>query len=406
MADMSVEKSQYNSGHPIRKTDKEKHLNTWEFYCKIIENSDGVPFQLIFGPRPGEGYYLHFGNGIIQLLGISPEDFTEELIQGMIENIVPLSEEIPSDVSEARQKFISGEIKRYKAEILVRTAGNEKKWVLFSSLPLTDQDSGKVTGATGIIYDITENKRNVDTLNKLKENAEAEDRLKAAFLRNISHEIRTPLNAIVGYSALLSEQLEGPEPHKEYLDIILRSSDQLLEIIDDLMEISKIEAKTVKITMDKVNLNSIIRMMNDQFGNEASGKDLLLSYKTGLNDKESDVFTDRYKVTQVLWHLISNAVKFTEAGSVDFGYSMKDGKVEFWVSDTGPGIPEEQQAVVFSRFRQGDNTPTRSHGGIGLGLSISRGYVELLGGEIWFTSKPGEGSVFRFTIPAEKLDSD
>jgi signal transduction histidine kinase len=405
MAYMSVEKSQYNSGHPIGKTDKEKPLNTWEFYCKIIENSDGIPFQLIFGPRPGEGYYLHFGNGIIQLLGIAPEDFTEELIQGMIENIVPLSEEIPSDISEARRKFISGEIKRYRAEILVRTA-DKKKWVHVSSLPLTDQDSGKVTGATGIIYDITENKRNVDTLNKLKEIAEAEDRLKAAFLRNISHEIRTPLNAIVGYSALLSEQLESPEPHKEYLDIILRSSDQLLKIIDDLMEISKIEAKTVKITLDKVNLNSIIRMINDQFWNEASGKDLLLSYKTGLTDKESDVFTDRYKVTQVLWHLISNAVKFTEAGSVDFGYSMKDGKVEFWVSDTGPGIPEEQQAVVFSRFRQGDNTPTRSHGGIGLGLAISRGYVELLGGEIWFTSKPGEGSVFRFMIPAEKLDSD
>jgi signal transduction histidine kinase len=214
------------------------------------------------------------------------------------------------------------------------------------------------------------------------------------------------LNAIVGYSALLSEQLDGMEPYKEYLDIILRSSDHLLEIIDDLMEISKIEANALKITMDKVNLNSIIHMMYDQFVCKASEKGLRLSFKTGLNDNESDIYTDRYKVSQVLWQLVSNALKFTSAGRVDFGYTLKDSKVEFWVSDTGPGIPEEHQPVVFSRFYQGDNTLKRSHEGTGLGLAISKGYVELLGGEIWFTSKPGEGSEFRFTIPVEELDSD
>jgi signal transduction histidine kinase len=402
---MSVEKSQYNSGHSISKIGEEKHLNTWEFYSRVIENSDGVPFQLIFGPKPGAGYHLKTGNAITQLLGIAPEDFTEELIQGMIEKIVPLSEDIPSDFSEACRKFMNGEIKRFRAEILVRKENKEKKWIRVSSIPLTDPDTGKVTGASGKIYDISDNKRNVDTLNKIKENAEAEDRLKAAFLHNISHEIRTPLNAIVGFSALLSVKLEDSE-HKEYLDIILRNSDHLLEIIDDLMEISKIEAKTVKISRDMVNLNSIIRMINDQFVTEASVKGLLLSFKTGLHDNESEIYTDRYKVSQVLWQLVNNALKFTSAGRVDFGYALKDSKVEFWVSDTGQGIPEEHQPVVFSRFNQGDNTLKRSHEGTGLGLAISKGYVELLGGEIWFTSRPGEGSEFRFTIPAEKLESD
>ena len=405
MAAMSVEKSQYNSGYPIIKPDEEKSTQIREFYSRVIENSDGIPFQLIFGPKPGAGYWLKAGNAITQLFGIAPEDFTEELIQGMIETVVPLSEDIPSELSEARRKFINGGIKSFRAELLIRKERNEKKWIHVSAIPLTDPDTGKVTGASGIIYDITENKRNVETLNEIKENAEAADRLKAAFLHNISHEIRTPLNAIVGFSALLSVKLEGSE-HKEYLDIILRNSDHLLEIIDDLMEISKIEAKTVRISRDKVNLNSIIRMMNDQFVTEASGKNLRLSFKTGLNDNESDIYTDRYKVSQVLWHLVSNALKFTREGRVDFGYTMNDRKVEFWVSDTGPGIPEEHQPVVFSRFYQGDNTLKRSHEGTGLGLAISKGYVELLGGEIWFTSKPGEGSEFRFTIPAERRDSD
>ncbi len=169
----------------------------------------------------------------------------------MIEKIVPLSEDTPADMSEVHLKFRNGEIESYNAEILVKTAGNERKWIRYSSLPLIDEETGKAAGAFGILYDITGSKL---YLERIKEKEDEYDLLKTDLLQNISHEIRTPLNAIVGFSALLGEHIDFPARRKEYLDIITRNSDHLLEIIDDIMEISKIDAKMIKIRKDKVNL--------------------------------------------------------------------------------------------------------------------------------------------------------
>ncbi len=400
---MRITKSQYNHGYQFSRGEEERIPDAGAFYCQAIENADGVPFQLIFGPQIGEGIYLNTGAGVTQLLGISPEDFTEKLFLEMIEKIIPLSDDIPADSVMSRRKFLNGEIKNYRAEVLVRTPSGEKKWIRDTSVPLIDEETGKVIGALGILYDTNEQKHILEKLVEAREKADESEGLKAAFLHNISHEIRTPLNAIVGFSTLLEEYLDNSEKRREYLDIISRSSDHLLEIIDDIVEISKIEAKNIKISRERVDLDLMLWKIYEQFRRMASEKGIVLNYVVMPDSGSPEVNTDGYKVIQVLRNLVSNALKFTHEGRVEFGYRNKEGKIEFWVSDTGIGIAMEQQANIFSRFYQGDSSSRRSYGGTGLGLAISKAYIELLGGEICFTSRQGEGSVFRFTVPDERV---
>jgi signal transduction histidine kinase len=354
---------------------------------------------LIFGQGPGEGYYVNAGAGIRQLLGILPEEFTEKDFHEMIDKIVPLSDDIPSEMSETRKKFISGELKSYKAEVLIRMADGEKKWIQDTSLPLIDEDTGKVIGAFGILFDINERKQALAHLENDKEKAEESDRLKSAFLHNISHEIRTPLNAIVGYSTLFCDAENSPDKRQEFMDIIFRSTDHLLEIIDDIVEISNIEANTVKIRKEVINLNTTLRKIYERFRVKASEKSISLCFKEVPDDSEVKIFTDGYKLSQILSHLIGNAMKFTKEGEIEFGYRVRENKIEFYVSDTGIGILQEHHARIFNRFYQAESSITRRFEGSGLGLSISKAYVELLGGEIWFTSQSGKGSVFYFTLP-------
>jgi len=397
---MTITKSQYDHGYHFSGSEEGKISDTGTFDFLVSENADGVPFQLIFGQQIGEGIYLNTGAGVKQLLGISPEDFTEKIFHDMIEEIVPLSDDIPADPIMTRRKFINGEIKNYRAEILVKLPGGGKKWILDTSVPMIDDETGTVTGTIGILYDDTTRKNILEKLVEARKRTDDSENLKAAFLHNISHEIRTPLNAIVGFSTLLEEYPESREKRREYLDIISRSSDHLLEIIDNIVEISKIEAKTVKISREQVNLYKVIRTVYDQFSCIASEKAIVFNY---IVPGESDpcIYTDNFKVTQILRNLVSNALKFTMEGRIEFGYTLKDKYIEFHVSDTGIGISSEQQANIFTRFYQGDNTSKRSYGGTGLGLAISKAYVELLGGNIWFTSHNGEGSTFRFTLPKE-----
>lgn len=400
---MRTAKSSDNPGYCISKDADEQSANSGTFYCQAIENADGVPFQLIFGPRIGEGYYLNVGTGIRQLLGISPAEFTEKCFHEMIDKIIPLSDDSPSELSESREKFISGEIKSYKAEVLVRMPGGEKKWIRDSSLPLIDEETGKVIGVFGILFDIDERKRTMNQIEKAKEKAENGDRLKSSFLHNISHEIRTPLNAIVGYTTLLCDTENGNGKQQEFMDIIFRSTDHLLEIFDDIIEISNIESNTVKVRKEVINLKTIFRKIYDRSRVKACEKNITLRYVEAPGDTEVNIFTDGFKLLQILLKLIGNAMKFTEEGEVEFGYSVKDNKIEFYVSDTGIGIPQEHHTMIFDRFYQADSSSTRRFEGTGLGLSISKAYVELLDGEIWFESQPGKGSVFYFTLPNEMM---
>jgi signal transduction histidine kinase len=403
MSDTRVLKSAGDQGKSISE-DANKHIeNSETLFCRAIENAGGVPFQLIFGQRPGEGYFTKVGAGIRQLLGIPQEEFTEKLFHSMIEEVVPLSDDIPADLCEAREKFIIGELGSYKAEILLRTPGGEKKWILDSSLPLRDESRGKIVGEFGILFDINESKQIIGSLEKASKQARECDRLKAAFLRNLPHEIRTPLNAIVGFSTLISEQENDPQRQLEFIEIITYNADQLLEIMTDVVEVSDIEAGTVKVSKEEINLNKLLERIWNRFIIKASGKNISLSYVAPAEDDQVNIITDRFKLSQILNNLVGNAVKFTREGKVEFGYSIKGDMIEFYVADTGPGISSEYHERIFSNFYQVDNGSTRRYEGTGLGLPISKAYVKLLGGEIWFASQPGEGSVFYCTVPYEKV---
>ena len=249
------------------------------------------------------------------------------------------------------------------------------------------------------IDDITERKNSEAELVKAKERAEESDRLKSAFLANMSHEIRTPMNGILGFTELLKEPKLTGEEQQQYISIIEQSGDRMLNTINDIINISKIEAGQMEISISETNINEQIEYIYAFFKPEVEQKGMLLSFKNTLPGKESVIKTDREKVYAILTNLVKNAIKFTFAGRIELGYVKKDEFLEFFVKDTGIGIPQNKQKAVFDRFVQVNPSDKRAFQGSGLGLSISKAYVEMLGGRIWDESEEGKGSVFYFTIP-------
>lgn len=264
--------------------------------------------------------------------------------------------------------------------------------------PMFDEQ-GKVTGLFGISRDVTDRKAIEESLVREKERAEESDRLKSAFLHNISHEIRTPMNAIVGFSELLNDPGLSSEKGKYFCDIILQSSQQLLSIITDIIKIATIEAGQERVSEHSVNLNDQLQLIYDQFRLAAEKRNLDFRLTTRLPNAGAVVNTDATKLVQVLNNLLSNALKYTRQGSVLFGCRVQNSELHFFVEDTGIGIPSSMHEEIFKRFRQVENSDTPRLGGSGLGLSISKAYVELMGGKIWVESEPGMGSIFRFTLP-------
>jgi signal transduction histidine kinase len=236
-------------------------------------------------------------------------------------------------------------------------------------------------------------------LEKAKTKAEENDKLKTAFLQNMSHEIRTPLNAICGFSELLENKELSEEKRRNYISIIQNSSEQLLSIVTNVLTISSLETKQERVVKQSVSINAILKEMDLMFRKQAEHQGVRLSAYLRHNDL--CVITDRTKLRQILTNLISNALKFTSEGFVEFGYSLKEDFVEFFVKDSGIGVRPELSDLIFERFRQGDNATNKLYGGTGLGLTISKSFAELLGGKIWLKSEPGKGSVFCFNIPYE-----
>jgi PAS domain S-box-containing protein len=274
-------------------------------------------------------------------------------------------------------------------------------WVFGNAVPEWIND--QINGYIGTITDISTIKQYEIELLKAKDQAEESDRLKTAFLHNISHEVRTPMNAIVGFSDLIIDPDLTPEIRNEFIQTIVRSSNQLLSIITQIVSMATIEAGQEKIYEKEISLNSLFNMVLDQFRSEAVRKNISLKYNTALPENEDKIKTDETKLIQIISNLLGNALKFTKKGSIEFGYVVKDKYLEFYFKDTGIGIPKDLHENIFERFRQVETTLAREYEGSGLGLSISKAYVELLGGKIWLTSRLGEGSVFYFTIPYNKV---
>jgi PAS domain S-box-containing protein len=239
-----------------------------------------------------------------------------------------------------------------------------------------------------------------------KEKAEESDRLKSAFLTNMSHEIRTPMNGILGFAELLKEPNLTIDEQQDYIQTMQISGTRMLNTINSIVDISKIESGLMKVDIKETNINEKMEFTYNFFKPEVEIKGLQFLFKNGLSSKEAVIKTDNEKVYGILTNLVKNAIKFTYEGSIEFGYEKKGKYLEFFVKDTGVGIPKNQMELIFERFRQGSESHNRGYEGSGLGLSIAKSYVEMLGGKIWVESEEGKGSTFYFTIPYNAVSEE
>ena len=284
----------------------------------------------------------------------------------------------------------------------------EVRWLWSRMFPIFN-DKNEIYRLACIASDITEQKRIEEALIGAKEKALESDRLKSAFLVNISHEIRTPMNGIIGFAELLKDESLVLDNRIQYVNIITKSSEQLLHIIDDIIDISKIESNQLNITKSTFLLDNLIKDLQVFFDNEKLhiGKghiELKIDIDSSAHDNQ--INTDESRLRQIFMNLISNALKFTEQGYIKFGFVVRSQySIECFVEDTGIGIAADMQSIIFKRFRQLDDSLTRRFGGTGLGLAISEGLVHLLGGKIWVTSEINKGSTFFFTLPYQEMNA-
>jgi signal transduction histidine kinase/CheY-like chemotaxis protein len=254
----------------------------------------------------------------------------------------------------------------------------------------------ELTKGLNLIQDIN------DELNISKEKAEESDHLKSAFLANMSHEIRTPMNAIVGFSNFLLEPGLSKEKVEDYVQIINASCQQLLSVISDIIDISKIETGQISIDLEMVDINNLLDELFTTYKEIVEAKQLSLHYTCDRTVGHIQLNTDGNRIKQIICNLLNNAIKFTYAGEIEFGYNVKENFIELYVKDSGIGIAPENHALIFQRFNQIEPADKKIYGGNGLGLSISKVLVEKLGGTIIVNSELGIGSTFIFTLPHQK----
>jgi PAS domain S-box-containing protein len=381
-------------GHDITERKKAEEELAWEQYLthSLLDN---IPDSIYF--KDTDNRFIRINKAMAHLYGLdNPIKAVGKTEKDL--NETELSQQAMADETEIIRtgKPIIG-----KEEMQV-LKNSPSSWVSTTKMPLTDS-KGKIIGTFGISRNITEIKKTAEQLLVAKEKAEESDRLKTAFLHNISHEIRTPMNAIVGFSGLLNKPGLLPEERLHFTDIIVQSSNQLLTIITDIINIATIEAGQEHVEENETALNSVLYRLYEEYLPSAENNNILLACKIALPDEEAQIVTDEYKLTEILTNLISNALKFIKEGNVTFGYNLNESLLQFYVEDTGIGIPSELHNEIFNRFRQVEITPNREYGGSGLGLTLAKAYAELLGGNIWLNSEPGKGSVFYFTIPYKRV---
>jgi two-component system sensor histidine kinase/response regulator len=243
-------------------------------------------------------------------------------------------------------------------------------------------------------------------MRELKEKAEESDRLKSSFLSNMSHEIRSPMTAILGFSTLLEKNELPQEKKSQFISYINNSGSALLQIINDIIDISKIEAQQLKLYMSECNLNLLLVELKDIFDQQTaqSNKNIQIILNEGVSDKKLRIYSDPLRLKQIFFNLLSNALKFTSKGSVEFGYTIDKDLIQFYVKDTGVGISDDKKGVIFKRFGQADDFFFKNAMGTGLGLAISKNLIEIMGGRIWVESKLDIGTTFYFSLPYKPIN--
>lgn len=298
--------------------------------------------------------------------------------------------------------ILSGKV--WIGEILNKKKNGELYWVKAVISPILNS-KGIITNFVAVKENITQSRQMMEDLMKAKEKAEESDKLKTAFLANMSHEIRTPMNGILGFAELLKEPGLTAEEQQKYIRIIERSGVRMLNIINNIVDISKIEAGLMDLKIQESDINEQMDYIYTFFKPEVEAKGMELLHKEVLPKNEAIILTDKEKLFAILTNLVKNAIKYSEKGCIEFGYVTSGGTTEkpdtltFYVRDTGIGIRKDKTDIIFDRFRQVSEGSNRNYEGVGLGLSITKAYVEMLGGKIWVESEEKLGSCFYFTLP-------
>lgn len=288
--------------------------------------------------------------------------------------------------------------------VLVNKTSKKRIYLLVTLMPKLDS-KGNVYRIIGSATDITGLKSTQDDLIMAKEKALEADKLKSAFLANMSHEIRTPLNSITGFSELIQDEDLSPEERQDMCRIIEKNSSQLLKLVNDIIEISKIESEQIKLIFRKFDINHLLNELVQELELDMYRKKKVIPFKVVKGVKDGHIFSsDEFRIKQVFQHLLDNALKFTSDGEIEFGYNIipETEEVEFYVKDSGIGIPKDKQGSIFELFRQLDESSTRKYGGTGLGLSICKKLVGALDGDLWVDSEPDKGAKFTFVLKSLK----
>ncbi|MBN1143686.1 MAG: response regulator [Bacteroidales bacterium] len=335
------------------------------------------------------GNYTYVNKAWYRAFGYSTETLTEGL--NLIETLI----------SESSREDILGNEKLENSNfIAIRKNGTR-----FPASVYTDNiiRNNRVAGRRGIIIDITDRVDYIRTLQQETDKAKTSDELKSSYLANMSHEIRTPMNSIIGFSNLLASDQIPEVQKKDFTRYIRTSSEVLLNLVDDIIDMAKIEAGELKIVKKDCDLNSLgeeLLTTSSEILKKFGKHQLEISYKPDPDAGKVYLKTDPLRLRQVLINLVNNAIKFTDKGSICFGYTLReDTLVEFYVKDTGPGMSREELNLIFERFRRAKRSEEKNIAGTGLGLAISRNLVQLLGGDMWVDSVPGAGTTFLFTLP-------
>ncbi len=286
---------------------------------------------------------------------------------------------------------------------IITAKGNKKIIQAHSQIYSSDKKDKYFIGTW---LDITERILAEEQLKKAKKKAEESDRLKSAFLANMSHEIRTPMNAIIGFANLLKIPDLDEQNKLEYLNHIIQSGDNLLNLINDIIDVSKIEAEQLKIEKARVNINELLNQLHSRYEELLTLKqpnEIKLYLEKALSGEGISVESDPYRLQQVISNLLNNAIKFTKNGRIDFGYTLENKYIKFFVRDTGLGIPKEKEQFIFTRFGKLEDPERFNQSGTGLGLSISKSLIQLLGGDMWLNTNYKNGAEFFFTIPLNEI---
>jgi len=368
-------------------TDKKKNEEQIKTLSAVVEQS---PLMIIITDRKGNIKFINaeFTNFM---------QYSLEEILGTCPWIFNFKNHTPDSFNSMWETLHSGQV--WQTEFRNRKKDKTSFWEHVTIFPLLD-NSGSISNYIILKKDITEKKQLLDDLVAAKNQAEESDRLKSAFLANMSHEIRTPLNSIMGFADLLLDPFFDPVQQTEFVQMIKTSGNNLLAIISDIVDISKIEAGQITLHKATFPVGKLIQ----EIAYEQSHLILRKGLEIKVNLPEADIFIDgdEGRIKQILMNYVNNAIKFTEKGFVEIGCNIID-SVLFYVKDTGIGIPEEFHEKAFERFRQVETAHTRKYGGNGLGLAIARQLAELMGAKVWMESETGVGSTFFLSFAATAL---